>query len=94
VALSQLQALRQFSGQWMTLLCRVYIDVSGCTAIIAFTCCLTCVQHACVVLYVNTSTEPCDSPLLASSWTAFQLCFPAHITRLHCALTLLVTFHV
>jgi hypothetical protein len=29
VALAQLQALRSFSSQWMTLLCRVYIDVSG-----------------------------------------------------------------
>lgn len=28
VALGQLQALRTFSSQWMTLLCRVYIDVS------------------------------------------------------------------
>lgn len=30
VALAQLQALRAFSSHWMTLLCRVYIDVSGC----------------------------------------------------------------
>lgn len=28
VALRQLQALRGFSNQWMTLLCRIYIDVS------------------------------------------------------------------
>lgn len=30
VALAQLRALRSFSKEWMTLLCRVYIDVSDC----------------------------------------------------------------
>lgn len=49
VALSQLQALRQFSGQWMTMLCRVYIDVSGCVALQR-----AALQHACVCCCVAT----------------------------------------
>lgn len=34
VALRQLEALRGFSSQWMTLLCRVYIDVSVFGAVV------------------------------------------------------------
>jgi hypothetical protein len=39
VALAQLQALRSFSKEWMTLLCRVYIDVSGfCSCFLLLLC--------------------------------------------------------
>lgn len=71
VALSQLQALRQFSGQWMTMLCRVYIDVSDC---VAWTTPIS--MHAWVA--VLTQAPPYGTPLWASSQSRLASLHTSH----------------